>query len=221
VKKLITLFLTLVMCLPLITVPAYAAGELHFDASDWAQDELRKADELELIPDSLRSADLTKPITRAEFAAVAVLVYENLSGTKTTPSDTSAFTDTQDTDVLKAHNTGLMAGVSGDRFDPDGFLTREQAATALTRVLKRVFIPEWTLETDGNFKLNFSDWLCADDADISDWAKESVYFMFMSRIITGVGDNKFAPKDTATIEAAIIIGMRLAERYKDQTLDLL
>ena len=49
-----------------------------FEASGWAQEELARADELGLIPDCLEGADLTADITRAEFAAVCVKVYENL-----------------------------------------------------------------------------------------------------------------------------------------------
>lgn len=45
---------------------------LNLDASQWALAELAQADALGLIPDVLRGADLTAPITRAEFAAVAV-----------------------------------------------------------------------------------------------------------------------------------------------------
>ena len=202
----------------------------QYDASDWAQPELAKADALDLIPDSLIGADLTKPITRAEFAAVAVKVYENLSGTKTTPSATTTFTDTTDTEVLKAHNTDLMVGVSAGKFDPNALLNREQAATALTRVLKRAYIPDWTFATDGNFKLNFTrPATFADDTQISDWAKESVYFMAANEIIKGVGENKFAPKAvtsaeqaagyaSATREQAIIIGMRLVDNLKGKDL---
>jgi hypothetical protein len=158
-------------------------------------------------------------------------VYENLSGTKTTPSASNTFTDTQDAEVLKAHNTNLMVGVSADKFDPNALLNREQAATALTRVLKRAYIPGWTFATDGNFKLNFTrPATFADDAQISDWAKESVYFMAANEIIKGVGDNKFAPKAvtpaeqaagyaSATREQAIIIGMRLVESLKGKPLD--
>jgi len=199
--------------------------------SAWASDELEKADALGLIPDCLYKQDLSKSITRAEFAAVAVKVYENLSGTATTPSAASTFTDTTDAEVLKAHNTGLMVGMSATTFEPDTLLNREQAATALTRVLKRAYIPGWTFATDGNYKLNFTKPAAfADDAQISDWAKESVYFMAANDIIKGVGGNKFAPKNVtsaeeasgyanATREQAIIIGMRLVDNLKGKPLD--
>jgi hypothetical protein len=200
-------------------------------ASGWARGELAKADALGLIPDSLRNSDLSKSITRAEFAAVAVKVYENLTGKKAVAAQKNPFTDTKDAEVLKALNENLMVGVSDDKFDPDTLLNREQAATALTRVLCRSYIPGWTLATSGNYTLNFTmPAKFADDAKISDWAKSSVYFMAAKGIISGTGSNMFSPRATtpaevavgyasATREQAIIIGMRLVDNLKDKPLD--
>jgi len=108
------------------------------NASSWATAELKKAEELELIPDCLRGADLTKPITRTEFAAVSVKAYEALSGTKAIPAVNNPFSDTKDIEVLKAYNVGITAGTAPDKFSPDMLLNREQAATMLTRVFKKV-----------------------------------------------------------------------------------
>ncbi|MCL2463337.1 MAG: hypothetical protein FWF44_11775, partial [Defluviitaleaceae bacterium] len=162
---------------PMTYVPAVLNG------SDWAQTELQKAQSYGLIPDSLKSADLTKPITRAEFAAVSVKLYENLTGKTATPAAINPFTDTNDTDVLKAYNVGITAGTSATTFDPNVILDREQAATMLTRVLKAAYISGWTLATDGNFTLNFTQPAkFADDAKISEWAKPSVYFAAANNI---------------------------------------
>ena len=50
------------------------------NASTWAEKELQEADEMGLIPDCLRGKDLRDNITRAEFAAVCVKLYEVMSG---------------------------------------------------------------------------------------------------------------------------------------------
>ncbi|MDR1532453.1 MAG: S-layer homology domain-containing protein [Clostridiales bacterium] len=58
---------------------------------------------------------------------------------------------------------------------------------------------------------------------MSDWAKPSVYFMAANGIISGVGDNNFAPKATtsdeeargyaqATREQALVIAVRMVEK---------
>ena len=62
----------------------------------------------------------------------------------------------------------------------------------------------------------------ADDANISFWAKDRVYFMAANEIIKGVGNNKFAPKNVtsaeetngyanATREQALIITVRMVQ----------
>ncbi len=197
-----------------------------FEASDWAQAELARADELGLIPEVLDGADLTADITRAEFAAVAVKVFEALSGTPAIPAVINPFTDTNDVEILKAYNIGAVNGTSATTYSPDDLLNREQAAAMLTRVFKKISIPGWTLATDSQFTLPYEKpELFADDNDISDWAKDSVYFMAANGIINGVGNNKFAPKNVtsadeangyanATREQALIIAVRMVENLK-------
>ena len=195
-------------------------------ASEWAVAELERAEELGLIPDCLEGEDLTQDITRAEFAAVAVKVYEALSGTPAIPIVNNPFTDCNDVEVLKAYNIGAVNGTSATTYDPDALLNREQAATMLTRVFKKVTLAGWTLPTDSQFTLPYTKPAAfADDKDISDWAKDSVYFMAANGIINGVGNNKFAPKNVtsadeangyanATREQALIIAVRMVENLK-------
>jgi len=193
--------------------------------SDWAKEELNRAFAMGLIPSSLLNAniDLRRPISRVEFAGVTVKAYENLANTTVLPTVSNPFTDTQDVDALKAFNAGIMIGISLTEFSPHTELTREQAATALTRVFKRSTIPGWSFETDADYPMNYSrPEPFDDDADISDWAKDSVYFMVANRIILGVGYNVFAPRAVtsvqqaagyaiATREQAILLALRMVE----------
>jgi hypothetical protein len=195
--------------------------------SDWANAELEKANQLGLIPDCLKGQDLTKPITRREFAAVSVKLYENLTGTLPEPAEANPFTDTKDAEVLKAYNVGITAGTAADKFSPDVLLNREQAATMLTRVLKAAYIEGWTLTADADYTFEFAmPAPFADDANISGWAKPSVYFMAANKIINGTGDNMFSPRATtaaeeaalyasATREQALAIAVRIVENLKD------
>ena len=193
--------------------------------SGWAEEELIRALEQDLIPDSLKdpAVDYTQPVTRAEFAGIAVKTYENIGKTAALPTIINPFSDTKEIDALKAYNTGLMVGVSETEFAPGVLLNREQAATALTRVLKRATMPGWTFATDADYPLTFErPDPFTDDSSISDWAKDSVYFMVANGIILGVGDNMFAPRAvtsdeqargyaTATREQALIIALRMVE----------
>lgn len=195
-------------------------------ASEWAVDFVTRADEMGLIPECLEGEDLTKDITRAEFAAVAVKTYEALSGVAAIPAVNNPFVDTNDVEVLKAYNMGITAGVSATEFQPNTLLNREQAATMLTNVFKKVSIVGWTSATNSQYKLDYEKpALFADDADISSWAKDSVYFMAANGIISGMGNNKFAPKNVtseeeatgyanATREQALIIAVKMVENLK-------
>ena len=195
--------------------------------STWANPELEKADLLGLIPDCLEDADLTKPITRAEFAAVSVKTYEAIEGVKAkNPSGNNPFTDTVDMEVLKAFELGITKGTGdGTTFSPNDLLNREQASTMLTRVYKKTAINGWTIDKDNEFALEYAKPApFSDDAKISDWAKDSVYFMAANKIIQG-SEGKFMPKATtdaevaigyaqATREQAILIAVRMVENLK-------
>ena len=214
-----------------MSVPFTVSGAVN--TSGWAKDQnvAEKAAQYGLIPDSLRGADWTKPITRAEFAAVSVKLYENLSGEKTVAVAANPFTDTKDPEILKAFNIGVTNGTSATLFSPDDLLNREQAATMLTRALKTAYIPGWTLATDGNYTLSYEMPPKFDDDDkISGWAKDSVYYMVANKIINGMGNNIFGPRNiteretamnyaNATREQALAIAVRMVENLKDKPLD--
>ncbi len=111
-----------------------------YQASEWAETELAQAEEAALIPEALENSDLTKPITRQEYAAAAVALYDQLlalnPGAVVMEREAvypegrqGPFTDVDDEAVTAAYRRGLIEGVGHGKFDPDGTLTREQAAT--------------------------------------------------------------------------------------------
>jgi len=210
---------------PTATPAPTPAAIIQNPVSNWAREEVERAAELNLIPETLASpnVDLREPITRLEFAGVVVRTFESLAGTTALPITTDRFADTRHLDALKAYNLGLMIGVSDTDFAPDTLLDREQAATALTRSFKRATTPGWSIDTDHNHPLDFvRPAPFADDAYISDWAREGVYFMAANGIILGTGNNMFSPRAVtsaqqargyaqATREQAIIIALRMVE----------
>jgi hypothetical protein len=117
-------------------------------------------------------------------------------------------------------------GVAPDRFDPDALLNREQAATMLTRVVKKISFPDWTYATDDQYELSFPEQPpFEDDASISPWAKDSVYFMVANGIITGADDDAFSPRTvtteeeagglaSTTREQALVLALRMVENLR-------
>ena len=84
-------------------------------------------------------------------------------------------------------------------------------------------MPGWSMDTDSQYKLDYAmPAPFADDAQISSWAKDSVYFMAANKIINGMGNNRFVPRNTtseqqakgyanATREQALAIAMRMVK----------
>ena len=213
----------------LIDISAVSIIPAAFTNSPWAEEEIAMANDLGLIPEDMRALDLRNPISRMEFAAISVKTYEALSDMSLSPAADNPFTDTNDIEVLKAYNAGISIGVSSNKYDPYTLLNREQAATMLTRVFKKIFVKGWSIDADESFTLQYvKPELFADDARISDWAKDSVYFMTANEIIKGTGDNMFSPRAitdeeeamnyaAATREQALAIAVRMVNKWSESS----
>ena len=177
------------------------------NASEWAKPELEKADENKLIPDMLNGKDFTSNITRREFAATCVKLYEKVSGKKGTKASNNPFTDTNDAEVLKAYNLGITNGTSETTFSPDALITREQMATMMTRALNKSGV-------NTTIDVNAVSNKFADHNEISTWALDGVYFMSARGVIKGVGENRFNVKGNATREQALAISSRSVTEFK-------
>ncbi len=93
--------------------PVSVTGE---PVDEWALNLVNQAIAGGLMPDHLKGQDLREPITRLQFAALTVRLYE--------------------TEALKAYSMGFTAGTSDSTFGPGELLTREQAAVMLTAVYR-------------------------------------------------------------------------------------
>ena len=176
-------------------------------ASEWAEPELKEASKENLIPEIFDEADLTKNITRKEFAHTVVKMYEKITGQKAVPIAKNPFTDTKDKEVLKAYNIGITNGTSDTTFSPDDLITREQMATMMTRALNKSGV-------NTTIDVNAVSNKFADHNEISTWALDGVYFMSARGVIKGVGENRFNVKGNATREQALAISSRSVTEFK-------
>lgn len=184
-----------------IRTAAVAAEGPWNRCSAWAKAVVNEAGEAGLIPASLYGADMTKPITRAEFAAMALEMYEAMIGEAPAFTEDSPFTDTADEAVLAAYGLGIVNGTGGNKFSPHNSLTREQAVTMLGRVCELARYDEVRDGADlsaGSAALAF-----ADTAQISAYASGYVSFFNDAGIVEGMGNNTFAPRKSMTREQAI------------------
>ncbi|MDR0838008.1 MAG: S-layer homology domain-containing protein [Oscillospiraceae bacterium] len=189
-KRLLTILLTLTLTVGVIPFAAFAADA----PSSWAAEPVNAAIKAGLVPQSLQSK-YTQPATRAEYCALAVALYEKVTGKAITKRAT--FSDTTDVNVEKAAAIGVVNGMGNNKFDPDAKLTREQAAVMLARLADAIGKP--LAKKAATF---------ADNAKISSWAVEQVGQVQAAGIMSGIEDNKFAPKGPYTREQSIITILR-------------
>lgn len=168
--------------------------------SGWAAEQVNAAISAGIVPDTLQSG-YQQPITRAEFCALAVELYETVKGTEITQRTT--FTDTDDVNVQKMGALGVVTGVGGGRFEPNGTLTREQAATMLARLAAAMGSP-MTAQTPA----------FADNASISTWAFDAVGQVLGGGVMSGGSNNMFLPKENYTREQSILTMMRMYNLFR-------
>ena len=178
-------------------------AEVTAKVSGWAKELVDSAAANGLIADGLGD-DYTVSITRAQFAAVTVKLYEAMSGETAPAAGDSPFTDTTDPAVIQAESLGFVGGKGNGKFDPDSPVTREQAALMLSRVYTKLGGELPTVDAT-----EFTD----DDA-MSDYARNAIAFMSGKGIVGGVGNNKFDPQGNASIEQALVIALRMFENLK-------
>ena len=188
---------------PVSNIVSIGSGSFYSDASTWAEPELKKANELGLIPNILKGADMTKPITREEFCELAVLLYEKVTKTTATPAAQNPFSDTTNTQILKAYALGITTGTSATTFSPQMLINREQCAAMLFRAIKAV-------APNANYGVaGVKDF--PDQKNISAWAVDAAKYMSKLGIIKGDTSGNFMPKATTTVQTAAGYGMATRE----------
>jgi len=201
-RKTLLIVLALTLALSMSTT-AFA------NPSGWAAAEVNKAIELGLVPEALQS-NYQANITRADFC---ILIMTLVNKEKEAPPEgveieelENPFEDTNIHAVIEAFHAGIVTGRSDTVFDPDGQITRQEAAAMLERAVK-VITPAVTL---------IAHVIEFEDANlIAAWAKESVDFVVAQEIMRGMTVNPpmFSPLTHYTREQAILTVLRVCENF--------
>lgn len=180
-------------------------------ASSWAQAEVEAAITASLVPEALQS-NYTDLITRREFCTLMVTLVEQKSGQDIGAylnskglSVANPFTDTTDSNVLAAYALGIVKGTSATTFNPNGSITRQEAAAMLQRTGKLLGIRAGEGQD------------FADKAQFGSWAAEGIGYVSGlvdadsgKRVMEGTGGGNFSPLDTYSREQAILTALRLS-----------
>jgi len=206
IKKIYIIILTAFIFIGFQSIEA-EGNELNFDGSqsNWAEPELQEAVEYNLTYPSVMK-NFKKDITREEFSTLAVKLYEGLTADKATVG-TDPFVDTNNSEVLKAYNLGIVQGKSSTIFAPKDYITRQEISVMIFRALK-VAIPDISKSVTGDFPFS-------DAENIASWALNPVKFAYQNNIIKGTA-GKILPIDNTTREQAVVLLKRTYVNFKDK-----
>lgn len=166
----------------------------------WAQPEVERAYAIDLAPYNLKDKlKYDEQMTRAVFCEVLASMLELKDRLPDKP-DTEVFTDTKSSSVQRLWSAGIISGYEDGSFAPNASITREEAAMVLSNAADYLQYQYPQADTQNRY---------ADDSDIGQWARGAVYRMNDAGVMSGVGDNKFAPKSAYTCEQSIATILRL------------
>ena len=184
-------------------IPKKGKAVMAGEPSAWAKGYVEKAQDVGLIPDGFDLIPKAN-ITRAEFASLAVsLIKQYYTGSEYNAllnrngidynTAREAFNDTYLLDVMQAYQMGIVAGKGEKTFDPNGSITRREAAVMLTNTAKIV-----GRTADG-------DPLDYEDAKDIAWAADFVDYVTRAGIMgsTSTAKNTFSPLGYYTQEQAL------------------
>lgn len=205
--------------------------------SNWAAEDIITAISMGYLDDDpnvfgyqpavtdLLGSDYTRAITRGQFAALAVRYYETLMGDITgedytipVNSGDDVFADCSgDTNMAKAYTLGILGGYNnadtraGVYVGPNDNITREQAATMLTRLMEKLIVAFDSVGRTG-WTVWYADSLPFTDT-ISDWALDGVRAVYGVGAMTGTTGTTFSAKSPYTIEQSIVTIMRIDNNW--------
>lgn len=204
-KKLLPLVTASALLLSVSTTALGAIGDTGFadvNAGTWYTEAVQYVRDNGLM--SGTSATTFDPDGTMTRAMLSVVLYR-IAGSPSV-SGTDSFTDTNDNTwysnaVLWASRQDLVSGYGNGLFGTNDPVTREQIATILWRYAGR---PSAAAGTD-----------FADESSISGYASTAVDWARANGIINGIGNNRFAPRNSATRAQVAVILMNYRKLGQD------
>lgn len=113
------------------------------------------------------------------------------------------FADTTESFIINANALGIVNGKGNGTFDPNGSITRQEAAVMLTNAAKVL-----------NQQVSVGEVAFGDASTIANWAKPSVNYVAATGVMNGTGNNSFSPKGNYSKQQAMMTIVRLFESVK-------
>ncbi len=169
------------------------------DSVPWAEESIKELQELGVISgDGDGTFAPNRPVTREEFLKLAMAAVEiPIHGDSTTSFEDVETGAWYYPYVATAFEKGIINGISDTEFGIGQQITRADMTVILERIMKASKVELKPLAVTSVF----DDWM-----QIPVYARDSVAALCGTKLIQGVGNNCFAPMDSATrAEAAVAI----------------
>ena len=164
------------MNVPSVTAPGTTFSDIKNHANKAAIEELASRGIINGMSKDTFAPN--KTMTRAEFAAIVTRALGLAA------KDTKAFTDVPSSKwyagyIGAANSSGIVNGVGGGKFNPDGTITRQEAAAMVARAAKLCGL-DTTMDAVAtrNMLAQFGDYRSA-----ASWATESLAFCYSAGIL--------------------------------------
>ncbi len=177
----------------------------------WYIDEVTKAINNKLVPSALQNK-YAENITRKDFCDLAISLIESKTGKnineiisyKGLSIAENIFVDTSDKNVLAANALSIVQGKDRDKgiFDPNGYITRQDAAIMLTNTAEALGV-----------NVSSKEAVFPDSDSIGSWAKAAVNYVSSNKIMNGTNKG-FEARANYTRQQAYVTIFRLFEAIK-------
>lgn len=188
--------------------------------SDWAKEEVAKAEELGLIPQDVHGwpSDYRQPVSRDHFQRIAMefVALQSSCDYKSLLSLTDEYKAEKDSDgfvidpftdgtsgTAQAYYLGVIKGRGNGIFAPDDPITRQEAAVLLSQAYT-AYSGETPAVSTG---LSFTD-----AHQVDRWAKAGVETVSAWGVMKGMEDGSFSPKGFYSLEQCILTFVRLYQQ---------
>lgn len=193
------------------------------DVSSWAEPDVMAASAAGLMPDTFAALAAKSSVSRAEFCAVALNLYEAERETTVKRTSKVYFDDCDDPDVNTAYEMKLISGRGNGVFAPDESVSRQDLCVILDSVREKCEVdkPDTTVSASS----------FPDGGEVRDYAVSATETMLSTGIIKGVeatvsNDPEQAgetvtllqPQGTATREQALIMASRFLDAFDAEPL---
>lgn len=193
------------------------------DVSSWAEPDVMAVSAAGLMPDTFAALAAKSSVSRAEFCAVALNLYEAERETTVKRTSKVYFDDCDDPDVNTAYEMNLISGRGNGVFAPDESVSRQDLCVILDSVREQCEVdkPDTTVSASS----------FPDGGEVRDYAVSATETMLSTGIIKGVqatvsDDPEQAgetvtllqPQGTATREQALIMASRFLDAFDAEPL---